>query len=187
MNYRLICDGQTWHFPFLRRNWKRICLDLLIAETAAHCDSFVLLRCINTLYVCMYVKARQHVSVRHCGVVLAADLSSSHMTSTDVWSARDYWRTSRKYWRQWRRLTDCGSRRWNSSMPTSWKVWFSHHHRHTHIYLDTVPPTDVVWNYVATDKLTTQDGDRFRTVAGVLADVRATPHRLSPVLPRHTT
>ena len=31
------------------------------------------------------------------------------------------------------------------------------------VYLDTVPPTDVVWNYVATDKLTTQDGDKFRT------------------------
>jgi len=44
-------------------------------------------------------------------------------------------------------------------------------HRLTHIYLDTVPPTDVVWNYVATDKLTTQDSDEFRTGAGVLADV----------------
>ena len=44
-------------------------------------------------------------------------------------------------------------------------------HRLTHIYLDTVPPADVVWNYVATDKLTTQDGDKFRTVAAVLADV----------------
>ena len=60
-------------------------------------------------------------------------------------------------------------------------------HRLTHIYLDTVPPTDVVWNYVATDKLTTQDGDKFRTGAGVVADVRATPHRLTPVLPSHTT
>ena len=57
-----------------------------------------------------------------------------------------------------------------------------------HIYnLDTVPPTDVVWNDVATDKLTTQDGDKFRTGAGVVADVRATPHRLTPVLPCHTT
>ena len=57
-----------------------------------------------------------------------------------------------------------------------------------HIYnLDTVPPTDVVWNDVATDKLTTQDGDKFRTGAGVVANVRATPHRLTPVLPRHTT
>ena len=53
-----------------------------------------------------------------------------------------------------------------------------------HIYnLDTVPPTDVVWNDVATDKLTTQDGDKFRTGAGVVA----APHRLTPVLPRHTT
>ena len=34
-------------------------------------------------------------------------------------------------------------------------------HRLTHIYLDTVPHTDVVWNYVATYKLTTQDGCRF--------------------------
>ena len=57
-----------------------------------------------------------------------------------------------------------------------------------HIYnLDTVPPTDIVWNDVATDKLTTQVGDKFRTGAGVVADVRATPHRLTPVLPRHTT
>jgi len=41
-----------------------------------------------------------------------------------------------------------------------------------HIYnLDTVPPTDVVWNDVATDKLTTQDGDKFRTGAGVQANV----------------
>ena len=60
-------------------------------------------------------------------------------------------------------------------------------HRLTHIYLDTVPPTDVVWNNVATDKLTTQDGNKFRMGAGVVADVRATPHRLTPVLPRHTT
>jgi len=52
--------------------------------------------------------------------------------------------------------------------------------------VDTVPPTDVVWNYVATDKLTTHDGDEW-TGAGVVADVRATPHRLTPVLPRHTT
>jgi len=44
-----------------------------------------------------------------------------------------------------------------------------------------------MWNDVATDKLTTQDGDKFRTGAGVVADVRATPHRLMPVLPRHTT
>jgi len=57
-----------------------------------------------------------------------------------------------------------------------------------HIYnLDTVPPADVVWNDAATDKLTTQDGDKFRTGAGVVADVRATPLRLTPVLPRHTT
>jgi len=55
------------------------------------------------------------------------------------------------------------------------------------LYLDTVPPTDVVWNDVATGELTTQDGDKFRTGAGVVADVRATPHRLTPVLPRHTT
>ena len=53
--------------------------------------------------------------------------------------------------------------------------------------LDTIPPTDILWNDVATDKLTTQDGDKFRTVAGVVADVRATPHCLTPVLPRHTT
>ena len=58
---------------------------------------------------------------------------------------------------------------------------------YTHIYLDTVPPTDVVWNDVATDKLTTQDGDKLRMGSGVVADVRATPHRLTPVLPRHTT
>jgi len=57
-----------------------------------------------------------------------------------------------------------------------------------HIYnLDTVPPTDVGWNHVATDKLTTQDGDKFRTGAGVVANVRATPHLLTPVLPRHMT
>jgi len=63
----------------------------------------------------------------------------------------------------------------------------SYNHRLTHIYLDTVPPTDIVRNDVATDKLTTQDGDKFRTGAGVVANVRATLHRLTPVLPRHTT
>ena len=48
----------TWHltFPVSKQNWKRTCLDLLVAETAAHCDSFVLLCWINTLYVCMYNK-----------------------------------------------------------------------------------------------------------------------------------
>jgi len=57
-----------------------------------------------------------------------------------------------------------------------------------HIYnLDTVPPTDVVWNDVATDKLTTQDGNKFRTGAGVVADVRATQHCLTHVLLRHMT
>ena len=44
-----------------------------------------------------------------------------------------------------------------------------------------------MWNDGATDKLTTQDGDKFGMGAGVVADVRATPHRLTPVLPRHTT
>ena len=57
-------------------------------------------------------------------------------------------------------------------------------HRLTHIYLDTIPPTDVVWNDVATDKLTTQDGDKFQMGAGIVANA---PHRLTPVLPRHTT
>jgi len=52
-----------------------------------------------------------------------------------------------------------------------------------HIYnLDTVPLTDIVWNDVAIDKLTTQDGDKFRTGAGVVADERAKPHRLMPSL-----
>ena len=56
-NYQLICDDQTWHFLFLDRNWKHTCVDLSVAETSVHCDSFALLHLINTLYVpvCMYV------------------------------------------------------------------------------------------------------------------------------------
>jgi len=59
--------------------------------------------------------------------------------------------------------------------------------RLTHIYLDTIPPTDVVWNDVATDKLTTQDGDKFRTGAGVVADVRAAPLNARTTTPHDLT
>ena len=47
-----------------------------------------------------------------------------------------------------------------------------------------MPPTDVVWNDVATDKLTTQDGDKFRTGAGVVADVKS---HTAPLNARTTT
>ena len=61
--------------------------------------------------------------------------------------------------RRRRRWGDCPRRRPKSSWTTLQAV----QHTDLHIYnLDTVPPTDVVWNDVATDKLTTQNGDTFR-------------------------
>jgi len=54
--YHLNCDGQTRHFQFSSRNWERICLCLVIVETAAHSDFHAFRALYNTLctYVCMY-------------------------------------------------------------------------------------------------------------------------------------
>ena len=55
MIYHLNCNGQTWHFQFSSRNWKRICLDLVTVETAVHGDFFVFHVLYKySMYICMY-------------------------------------------------------------------------------------------------------------------------------------
>ena len=49
-------DGQTWHLLFSSRNWKRTCLDSVLAETAAR-SHFLFFHALYkySTYVCSYV------------------------------------------------------------------------------------------------------------------------------------
>jgi len=44
------------------------------------------------------------------------------------------------------------------------KIYITSTHRSVYIYPDTVPPIHVVSYHVATDKLPSQDGDKFRSI-----------------------
>jgi len=54
--YHPNCDGQTGRFLFSSRNWKRTCLDSVLAETAAR-SHFLLFHALYkySTYVCIYV------------------------------------------------------------------------------------------------------------------------------------